>query len=156
MRSNQGLKEKYRVLLVEDSSADVRLTQEALKLSKYISGVDVINDGVEALKFIYAESTYKDRKIPDLILLDLNLPRKDGRQVLQDLKKDPVFRRIPVIVLTTSEQEVDVLGAYDVYANCYIRKPLNLDDFFEVVRKIEHFWFSLVKLPTRFGNWTST
>ena len=135
------------ILLVEDNPGDVRLTQEALKESKITNSLTVAKDGVEALEVLRREGVHADAPKPDVIFLDLNLPRMDGREVLSIIKEDPELRRIPVVVLTTSEAEQDVLRAYDLHANCYICKPVDLDQFIRVVRSIESFWLSVVKLP---------
>ena len=135
------------ILLVEDSPADVRLTVEALRDAKVRNHLHVAADGVEALDFLRREGAHVNAPRPDLILLDLNLPRKDGREVLEEVKADPTLRRIPVVVLTTSEAEQDILRSYDLHANCYIRKPVDLDQFITVVRSIEDFWLTIVKLP---------
>ena len=136
------------ILLVEDSPADVRLTVEALRDAKVRNHLHVAPDGIEALKFLRREGAHVNAPRPDLILLDLNLPRKDGREVLEEVKADPMLRRIPVVVLTTSEAEQDILRSYDLHANCYIRKPVDLDQFITIVRSIEEFWLTIVKLPT--------
>lgn len=135
------------VLLIEDSEADVRLTIEALKEAKVYNRLTVAEDGVDAMARLRNEGPYRDTPRPDLILLDLNLPRKDGRQVLREIKDDPVLRRIPVVILTTSKAEEDVVRAYDLHANCYITKPVDFIQFMTVVRSIEDFWLSIVKLP---------
>lgn len=135
------------VLLVEDNPGDVRLTREALRDGKVANNLSVVPDGVEALAFLRRQGRYADAPRPDLILLDLNLPKKDGREVLQDIKADPVLQRIPVVVLTSSEAERDIAQAYALHANCYITKPVDLDQFITVVRSIEDFWFTIVKLP---------
>lgn len=135
------------ILLVEDNPGDVRLTREALRESKLLNELAVASDGVEALAMLRRQGDYSDATTPDLILLDLNLPRLDGREVLQAVKEDPVLRRIPVVVLTTSEAEQDILRAYDLHANCYIVKPVDLEQFLHVVRSIEDFWLTIVKLP---------
>lgn len=135
------------LLLVEDSEPDVRLTREALKEAKVWNNLWVVEDGVEAIDFLRRNGRYTDSPRPDLILLDLNLPRKDGRQVLLEIKADPSLRRIPVVVLTTSRDEADVLRAYDLHANCYITKPVDFNRFMEVVRSIEDFWLTVVRLP---------
>ncbi len=135
------------ILLVEDNPGDVRLTIEASKENKMYNNISVVSDGVEALAFLRREEEYADAPRPDLILLDLNLPKKDGRQVLAEIKNDDNLRRIPVIVLTTSQAEEDILKAYDLNVNCYISKPVDLDQFIKVVRSIEDFWLSIVKLP---------
>lgn len=135
------------LLLVEDSEPDVRLTREALKEAKMWNNLWVVEDGVEAIDFLRRQGQYAGSPRPDLILLDLNLPRKDGRQVLLEIKADPALRRIPVVVLTTSRDEADVLRAYDLHANCYITKPVDFNRFMEVVKSIEDFWLTVVRLP---------
>lgn len=136
------------ILLVEDNAGDARLTQEALKEGKVRNNLHIARDGVEAMAFLRREGTYGDAPRPDLVLLDLNLPRKDGREVLQDMKGDPRFRLIPVVVLTTSEAEQDVVRTYELRANCYITKPVDLEKFITIVRSIEDFWLTIVRLPT--------
>jgi chemotaxis family two-component system response regulator Rcp1 len=135
------------ILLVEDNPADVDLTTETLAYAKIRNHLHVVNDGVEALAFLRREGRYREASRPDLILLDLNLPRKDGRAVLTELKADPELASIPVVVLTSSDAERDVVRSYDLGANCYINKPVDLDQFASVVRTIEDFWFLVVKLP---------
>jgi len=135
------------ILLVEDNQADVRLTVEALKESKVRNRLWVVEDGVDALDFLHQRGRHADAPRPDMILLDLNLPRKDGRQVLEEIKADPSLRKIPVVVLTTSSSGEDVLRAYDLHANCYITKPVDFERFMQVVRSIEGFWLTVVKLP---------
>lgn len=137
-----------QVLLVEDNPGDVRLTKEALKEGKLLNQLTVVGDGVEALSFLRKEGKYADALQPELILLDLNLPKKDGREVLAEIKADPNLRRIPVVVLTTSSAEEDILKIYDLHANCYITKPVDLEQFMGVVKSIEDFWVSVVKLPS--------
>ena len=137
-----------QVLLVEDNPGDVRLTKEALKEGKLLNQLTVVGDGVEALSFLRKEGKYADALQPELILLDLNLPKKDGREVLAEIKADPKLRRIPVVVLTTSSAEEDILKIYDLHANCYITKPVDLEQFMGVVKSIEDFWVSVVKLPS--------
>ncbi len=137
----------FNVLLVEDSAGDVRLTREAFKDAKVHIDLHVVVDGVEALAFLKQEGKYASVPRPDLILPDLNLPRKDGREVLQEIKQSPSFGSIPVVILTTSESEADILRSYRLHANCYITKPVGLDGFLEVVRSIDSFWLSVVKLP---------
>jgi chemotaxis family two-component system response regulator Rcp1 len=137
-----------QVLLVEDNPGDVRLTKEALKEGKLLNQLTVVGDGVEALSFLRKEGIYVDALQPELILLDLNLPKKDGREVLAEIKADPNLRRIPVVVLTTSSSEEDILKIYDLHANCYITKPVDLEQFMGVVKSIEDFWVSVVKLPS--------
>jgi CheY-like chemotaxis protein len=135
------------ILLVEDNPGDVRLTQEALNDAKVLNRVSVVPDGEAALAFLRQEGSYAQAVRPDIILLDLNLPRKDGREVLAEVKADPHLRRIPVVVLTTSAAEQDILKTYDLHANCYITKPVGMDQFAEVVKTFEDFWFTIVKLP---------
>jgi two-component system, chemotaxis family, response regulator Rcp1 len=139
--------EPIEILLVEDSPADVDLTREALEDTKVHNNLSIVSDGVEALTFLRREGEYADAPHPDLILLDLNLPKKDGREVLAEIKADPRLRRIPVVVLTTSEADQDILRSYDLHANCYVTKPVDLDAFVEVVRSIEDFWLAIVKRP---------
>jgi len=134
------------ILLVEDNPGDVRLTQEALREGNLHNELQVARDGVEAMDLL-ARGRFANARRPDLILLDLNLPRKDGREVLAELKADKDLRRIPVVVLTTSRAEQDVAASYDLHANCYIAKPVELDRFIEVVRSIDSFWLDLVELP---------
>ena len=136
------------ILLVEDNPGDVRLTQEAFKDGKMLNKLHVVEDGMEALAFLKREGKYTDVPRPELILLDLNLPRKDGRDVLAEIKGDRNLKRIPVVILTTSRSEEDILRSYDLNANCYITKPLELDKFIEIVKSIEDFWLTIVKLPT--------
>ncbi|MDD3375361.1 MAG: response regulator [Candidatus Omnitrophica bacterium] len=135
------------ILLVEDNPGDVELTKEALKESKMKNNLSVAEDGEEATDFLFKKGKYSGAATPDLILLDLNLPKKDGREVLAEIKADPILRRVPVVVLTTSEAEQDIAKAYDHHANCYIKKPVDFNKFIDVVQKIEDFWFSIVKLP---------
>ncbi|MFN3323479.1 MAG: response regulator [Bryobacteraceae bacterium] len=135
------------ILLVEDNPGDVRLTREALRESTVPCRLTVVPDGEAALKYLRREGVYTDAVRPDLILLDLNLPRKDGREVLCELKRDDDLRQIPVVVLTTSMAEQDIFKAYDLHANCYLQKPVDLDRFLSIVRAIENFWLTVVKLP---------
>ena len=135
------------ILLVEDNPGDVRLTLEVMKDARVRNHVSMVKDGVEALAFLRREGDFADAPRPDLILLDLNLPKKDGREVLADIKADPTLRRIPVVVLTVSKDEEDILKSYDLYANCYVTKPINMEQFIAVVRSIEDFWLTIVKLP---------
>jgi chemotaxis family two-component system response regulator Rcp1 len=139
------------VLLVEDSPGDVRLTQEALKDAKVHINLRVVRDGIDAMAFLTREGEYATVPRPDLILLDLNLPRKDGREVLKEIKENPELKSIPVVVLTTSASEADILRSYLLHANCYITKPVNLDGFLTVVKSIDNFWLSIVKLPPHRG-----
>ena len=137
------------ILLVEDNPGDVRLVQEALRESKIINRLYTVSDGQQALAFLRKQGSYANATRPDLILLDLNLPRKDGREVLSEIKTDPDLRRIPVVIVTSSKAEEDILKSYNQYANCYITKPLDLEKFIEVVKAIEDFWMSIVKLPPK-------
>jgi chemotaxis family two-component system response regulator Rcp1 len=137
------------VLLVEDNPGDVRLTKEALKESKMVNNLHVAWDGVEALTFLRKEGPYADMPSPDVILLDLNLPKKNGREVLAEIKQDPRLARIPVVILTMSQSEEDILATYDLHANCYITKPTDLLQFLRVVKSIEAFWVSIVTLQRR-------
>jgi CheY-like chemotaxis protein len=135
------------ILLVEDNLGDARLTQEALREAKVRNRLSHVRDGVEALAFLRREGAHAEAPRPDLILLDLNLPRKDGREVLAEIKQDERLRRIPVVVLTVSQADEDILRVYDLNANCYITKPVDLEQFIKVVRSIEEFWLAIVKLP---------
>lgn len=135
------------ILLVEDSPGDVRLTKEALKESKLKNNLHVVNDGAEAMNFLYKKGNYADTPRPDLILLDLNLPKKDGREVLAEIKADENLKFIPVVVLTVSKSEEDIHRSYGLHANCYIVKPIDFGQFITVVKAIENFWFTIVKLP---------
>lgn len=137
------------ILLVEDNPGDVRLAQEALKESKIRNKLYVVDDGVEATAFLHQQGKYTDVPRPDLVLLDLNLPRKSGREVLAEVKTDPDLKRIPVVVLTVSRAEEDIVKCYDHHANCYITKPLDFTQFMEVTKQIEEFWLTIVKLPPK-------
>jgi CheY-like chemotaxis protein len=145
--SAAALGRPVEILLVEDNPGDADLTRETLLDSKLLNHMSVVNNGVEAMAYLRHQGKYAEATRPDLILLDLNLPRKDGREVLAEVKADDRLRRIPVVVLTTSCAEQDILQTYDLHANCYITKPVNLDQFSAVVRAIEEFWFTIVKLP---------
>jgi len=146
--SDDTLGRPIEILLVEDNPGDVRLTIEALKEGKVRNHLSVARDGVEALSFLRREGPHASASRPDLILLDLNLPKKDGREVLAEIKEDSRLRRIPVVVLTTSKAEEDILRTYDLHANCYITKPVDLEQFISVVRSIDDFWLSVVRLPS--------
>ncbi|MGH6973497.1 MAG: response regulator [Stellaceae bacterium] len=137
------------ILLVEDNPGDARLTQEALREGKIRNNLHHARDGVEALAFLRREGEFAKAPKPDLVLLDLNMPRKDGRQVLAEMKQDPRLRTIPVVVLTTSEAENDIVRSYELHANCYITKPVGLEQFIAIVHEIESFWLAVVTLPTR-------
>jgi len=147
--SQRNAAETFDILLVEDNPGDARLAQEALKEGRMTSRLKVVVDGVEAMAYLRREGAYADVPRPDLVLLDLNLPRKDGRQVLAEMKADSELRRIPVVVLTTSQAGQDILRSYDLHANCYITKPVDLDRFISVIRSIEEYWCSVVTLPPR-------
>lgn len=146
-----GLKTVHpiEILLVEDNPGDVRLTREALKDAKVANTLHVVEDGVSALDFLRRHPPFSDVPRPDLILLDLNLPRKNGREVLSEIKSDDRFRAIPVVILTTSQAEEDVLRAYNLHANCYITKPVDFTQFTTIVRTIEDFWLTVVTLPPK-------
>jgi two-component system, chemotaxis family, response regulator Rcp1 len=144
--------EPIDVLLVEDSPGDVRLTQEAFKDAKVHINLHVVSDGAEAMAFLRREGQHASVPRPDLILLDLNLPKKDGREVLEEIKESPTLKSIPVVILTTSASEADILRSYRLHANCYITKPVGLDGFLKVVRSIDNFWLSVVKLPREAGS----
>jgi len=135
------------ILLVEDSPADVLIAREALSEAKLLNTIHVAEDGVEAMDFLYKRGKFASTPRPDLILLDLNLPRKNGREVLAEIKADEDLKRIPVVVLTTSNAEEDILRSYNLYANCYVVKPVEFDSFVKAVQSIQHFWFSIVALP---------
>jgi len=135
-------------LLVEDNPGDVRLTQEALKNHKVKNNLHVVTDGEEAIAFLRKQGKYKDAPRPDIILLDLNLPKKDGREVLAEIKSDPLLKAIPVVVITSSEAEQDIIKSYNLNANCYVTKPVNFDQFIKVVQSINDFWLTIVKLPS--------
>jgi two-component system, chemotaxis family, response regulator Rcp1 len=137
------------ILLVEDNPADARLTREALSESQMLNRLHHVKDGIEALQFLRREEAFPDAPTPDVMLLDLNLPRKDGRQVLSEMKQDPRLRMIPVVILTTSEAESDIVKSYELHANCYITKPVDLEKFINIVRSIESFWLAIVTLPNR-------
>jgi CheY-like chemotaxis protein len=148
MRSNQAIPGKpIEILLVEDNPGDARLAMEALKEAKVRNNLSIVGNGEAAISFLRREREYADSPRPDLILLDLNLPRKSGREVLEEIKADSKLQRIPVVVLTTSQAEEDVARSYELNANCFITKPVDLDQFFEVIKTIEDFWLTVVRLP---------
>lgn len=149
--SSFDLVRPVEILLVEDSPGDVRLTQEALKEGKVLNNLSVVGDGAAALDFLRRRGTYGNTPRPDLILLDLNLPKKDGREVLEEIKDDPDLKRIPVVILTTSGADQDIAKSYELHANCYITKPVNLEQFISVVKSVEDFWLTVVKLPKQQG-----
>lgn len=136
-----------KVLLIEDNPGDVRLIQETLKENRLITELDIISDGEEAVNYLKKTGKYKNESDPDLILLDLNLPKRDGREILAEIKNDDDLRRIPVIVLTSSTAESDIYKSYDLNANCFISKPVDLNSFIDTIKSIENFWFTIVKLP---------
>lgn len=144
---NAARGEPIEILLIEDSPDDADLTVDVLREGRIYNRVTVIEDGVEAMAYLRREGRHATAIRPDLILLDLNLPRKNGREVLAEIKQDPDLRRIPVVVMTSSDDEKDILAAYDLYVNCYVTKPVDLNQFIGVVRSIEKFWLSIVKLP---------
>jgi len=140
-------REPVEILLAEDNPGDVKLTRKALEKGRLANNLHVVNDGVETMQFLRGEGEYEGRPRPDLVLLDLNMPRKDGREVLEDIKKTPDLKRIPVVVLTSSEAEEDVLRSYELHANAYLTKPVDFSGFIDVVGKLEEFWLQVVKLP---------
>ena len=135
------------ILLVEDNPGDIRLTKEAMKEAKIVNNLNVVEDGVEALAYLRKKGIFKGANRPDLILLDLNLPKKNGREVLAEIKQDINLKQIPVVILTVSQAEEDVFKTYELHANCFITKPVDMDQFIKVVKSIEDFWFSIVRLP---------
>ncbi len=141
--------ETIDILLIEDNPGDVRLTKEALKDAKVMNEVYVVQDGVEAMQFLTKKGSYEKMPMPDLILLDLNLPRKDGREVLAEIKQDPKLKHIPVVVLTTSKADEDIIRTYNLHANAYITKPVDLNQFIQIMHTLQDFWFSIVKLPPK-------
>ena len=144
----RGASRPVEILLVEDNPDDVALTEEALRVGKVWNNLSVAGDGVVALEFLRRTGEYADAPHPDLILLDLNLPKKDGREVLSEIKTDDALKHIPVVVLTTSQAEQDIVSSYELHANCYVTKPVDLDEFIKIVQSIEEFWFTIVKLPS--------
>ena len=144
----KGMTRPVEILLVEDNPDDVALTVEALNEGKVWNSLNVAVDGVEALDFLYKRGKYLDAPDPDIVLLDLNLPKKDGREVLAEVKADEHLKHLPVVVLTTSQAEQDILKSYRLHANCYVVKPVDFDEFIKIVHSVEDFWFTLAKLPT--------
>lgn len=142
----------FEILLVEDNPGDVFLTQEAFREGRLAHRLSVVEDGEEALRFLRREGKHRDAPQPDLILMDLNLPKKDGRELLGEVKTDPELRQIPVIVLTTSGAEQDIARAYKLHANCYLTKPIQMDEFLRTIRSVEDFWLSVVRLPSKDSN----
>lgn len=151
MQSKQSKEsgQPLEILLADDNPGDIRLAIEALKDAKIHNHVNSVHNGVEAIAFLQRQGKYADAPRPDLILLDLNMPKKDGREVLKEIKEDPDLRRIPVVVLTISQSEQDILKAYNLHANCYITKPVDLEQFDKIVHSIDEFWFTIVKLPSK-------
>lgn len=147
MAPNEG--NPIEILLAEDNPGDVRLTEKALDHGNIINNLHVVTNGVEAIEFLQQEGEYADEPRPDLVLLDLNMPKKDGREVMEDMKANPSLRRIPVVVLTSSEAEEDVVRSYELNANAYLTKPVDFDGFVDIVKRIEDFWFSVVKMPPK-------
>lgn len=145
--NTKSLPRHIEILLVEDSPADVLLTREAFAQNKLVNDIHVAEDGIQAMDFLYRRGEYASAPRPDLILLDLNLPRKNGREVLAEIKGDPDLRSIPIVILTTSSAEEDILKAYNLNANCYVVKPVGFDNFMQAMQSIRHFWFSIVTLP---------
>ena len=137
------------ILVVEDNAGDARLIREVLNDSKILSSLYIAKDGVDAMDFLHRKGKYKTVPKPDLIILDLNLPRKDGREVLAEIKNDGELKQIPIVIMTISQAEEDILKSYNLHANCYITKPIDLNQFIKVVKSIEDFWFSIVKLPPK-------
>jgi CheY-like chemotaxis protein len=149
--STENAVESAQVLLVEDSEDDVELTLAALEESKVRMDVHVVSDGAAAMRFLLNEGEFRDKPRPDLVLLDLNLPIMDGREVLQAIRADPDLTGMPVVVLTTSQNEEDIVKMYSLHANCFITKPVDFNQFTRVIRQVEGFWFQLVKLPSKRG-----
>jgi chemotaxis family two-component system response regulator Rcp1 len=149
MQTNSGPVRPVDILLVEDNPGDVRLIREALQDAKLLNQLSTVSDGQEAMDWLHKQGSYAQASRPDLILLDLNLPGKDGREVLAEIKADPDFWSIPVVIITSSEAEEDILKGYNAHANCYVTKPVDLERFVIVVRSIEDFWVSIVKLPPK-------
>lgn len=149
--STEVMSRPIEILLVEDNPADIRLAKEALRDGKVINNLSVVTDGAEAISYVCQRGKYSDSPVPDLILLDLNLPKKSGMEVLHAVKSDPQLKRIPVVILTTSKADEDIVKGYDNHANCYITKPIDLTQFLEVVRQIETFWLTIVSLPSGGG-----
>lgn len=145
--TNESLGVPVEILLVEDNPGDVRLTKEALKECKIRNHLNVVVDGIEAMDYLHGRGAHKDARRPDLILLDLNLPKMDGREVLAKVKSDEKLHKIPVVILTSSEAERDIAKSYDLHANCYITKPIDLHQFLTVVEEIQEFWLTIVRLP---------
>lgn len=137
------------ILIVEDNEGDARLIREVFNENKMFNSLHFVRDGEEAMDFLFKKGKYENAVRPDLIILDLNLPRKDGREVLAEIKCDPLLKQIPVVIMTISQAEEDILKSYNLHANCYVTKPIDLNQFSKVIRSIENFWFSIVKLPPK-------
>ncbi len=148
MSSTISMERTAEILLVEDNEADIRLTREVLSDGRFMNRLSIARDGEEAMAYLRRQGVFKDAARPDLILLDLNLPRKDGREVLAEIKSDDELKRIPVVILTTSRAEADMVQTYELHANCYIVKPVDLGQFISVIRSIEEFWLKVVRLPS--------
>jgi two-component system, chemotaxis family, response regulator Rcp1 len=146
--SEQAAPRPVQILIVEDNPADARLVREVMRDSKVLNEIQWVPDGVEAIAFLRRQGKYSSAPRPNLIFLDLNMPRKDGREVLREIKADEGLRRIPIVVMTSSQAEEDIARAYDQHANCYVRKPIDFQQFHEVVKSLETFWFATVELPT--------
>jgi two-component system response regulator len=142
---NQYIRVKAKILLVEDNAADIRLTREVLQENKIVSNLDVVRDGVEAIEFLKKQGKYSDANSPNLILLDLNLPKKNGFYVLEEIKKHEELKRIPIVILTVSDAKEDLIKAYNLHANCYVIKPLEMKEFSKIINSIVNFWFTIVK-----------
>jgi len=147
--SSENCVQPIEILLVEDNPGDIRLTTEALQEHKLFNKLNVVTDGVEAIAFLRKEGKYEKAVRPDLILLDLNLPKMDGREVLKEIKNDEKLKTIPVVVLTVSKSEEDIIRSYGLHANCYITKPVDLQQFMKVAKSVQDFWFTIVKLPSK-------
>lgn len=147
METDRG--EPIEILLAEDNPGDVKLTRKALESGDIRNNLHVVTDGVETMKFLKQEGEYADAPRPDLLLLDLNMPKKDGRQVMEDMEADPSLRRIPVVVLTSSDAEEDIVRSYELNANAYLTKPVDFDGFVDIVKRLEDFWFEVVKMPPK-------
>jgi len=145
--ANDSTGEPAEILLAEDNPGDVKLTRKALQSGNIRSNLHVVKDGVEVMKFLRQEGEYADEPRPELILLDLNMPKKDGRQVMTEMEDEPELRRIPVVVLTSSDAEEDIVQSYELNANAYLTKPVDFDGFVDIVERLEHFWFEVVKMP---------
>ncbi len=145
----KSLFNRIDILIVEDNKGDARLIREVLNETKIFNSLFIVNDGVEAMDFLTKKGKYENAPKPDLIILDLNLPKKDGREVLAEIKDNDELKRIPVVIMTISQAEEDILRSYDLHANCYVTKPIDLNQFIKVIKSIEEFWFTIVKLPSK-------